>query len=111
MLFASELEEYGIDSGFCDISVPNTEVSDQDPEIIFVNYNSVFEEEEKPKVPNAWRIATLISFVVIIGLVTINILMGTRGLRSGDIQSLVILPFNNFTGDDRLDYVAAGMNS
>ncbi len=72
---------------------------------------SEIHEKEKPKVPNAWRIATIISFVVIIGLVTINIVMGTRGLRSGDIQSLMILPFDNFTGDDQLDYVAAGMHS
>ena len=41
----SEFKEYGIDSGFYDIRVPNTEVSDQDPEIIFVDYKSVFEEE------------------------------------------------------------------
>ncbi len=67
-------------------------------------------EGEKTVVPNAWRIATIISFVVIIGLVTINIVMGTRGLRSGDIESLMILPFDNFTGDDQLDYVAAGMH-
>ena len=68
-------------------------------------------EGEKTVVPNAWRIATIISFIVIIGLVTINIVMGTRGLRPGDIESLVILPFDNFTGDDQLDYVAAGMHS
>ncbi len=68
-------------------------------------------EGEKTVVPNAWRIATIISFIIIIGLVTINIAMGTRGLRPGDIESLVILPFDNFTGDDRLDYVAAGMHS
>jgi len=69
------------------------------------------EEEEKITVPNAWKIATIISFVVIIGLVTINIVMGTRGLRPGDIQSLVILPFHNFTGDDQLDWVADGMTT
>ena len=68
-------------------------------------------EGEKTVVPNAWRIATIVSFVVIIGLVTINIVLGTRGLRSGDIQSMVILPFNNFTGDERLDWVASGMHS
>ena len=68
-------------------------------------------EGEKTVVPNAWRIATIISFVLIIGLVTINIVMGTRGLRPGDIESMVILPFNNFTGDDQLDWVAAGMHS
>jgi adenylate cyclase len=68
-------------------------------------------EGEKVPVPNAWRIATIISFVLIIGLVTINIVMGSRGLRPGDIESLVILPFDNFTGDDQLDWVAAAMHS
>jgi len=72
---------------------------------------SEIHEKEKTVVPNAWRIATIISFIVIIGLVTINIVMGTRGLRPGDIESLVILPFDNFTGDEQLDYVAAGMHS
>ena len=68
-------------------------------------------EGEKTVVPNAWRIATIISFIVIVGLVTINIVMGTRGLRPGDIESLVILPFDNFTGDEQLDYVADGMHA
>jgi TolB-like protein len=37
--------------------------------------------------------------------------LGTRGLRPGDIESLAILPFDNFTGDDQLNWVAAGMHS
>jgi len=69
------------------------------------------EEAETRAVPNAWKIATIVSFAVIIGLVTFHIVGGTRGLRPGDIQSLAILPFNNFTGDDQLDWVAAGMHS
>ena len=73
--------------------------------------SEIREEDEKTVVPNAWRIATIISFIVIIGLATINIAMGTRGLRSGDIESMVILLFNNFTGDDQLNWVAAGMHS
>ena len=40
-----QLKEYGIDPDLYEIEVPNTKVSDQDPEIIFVNYDSVFEEE------------------------------------------------------------------
>ena len=44
-ILKAKLKAYGIESGFFDISVPNTEVSDQDPEIIFVNYESVFKEE------------------------------------------------------------------
>ena len=68
-------------------------------------------EGEKTVIPNAWKLATYVSFVVIIGLVTYNIVAGTKGLRSGDIQSLAILPFNNYTGDDQLEWVAAGMHS
>ena len=40
-----------------------------------------------------------------------NILTGTKELKAGEIQSLLVLPFENYTGDDRLEYVAAGMHS
>ena len=69
------------------------------------------EEGEKPVVPNAWKIATYASFLVIIGLVTINIVGGTRGLRPGEIQALLILPYQNYTGDDQLDVIISGMHS
>ena len=68
-------------------------------------------DDQKRTIPNAWKIATIASFVVIIGLVTYNIAAGTRGLRPGDIQSLAILPFDNFTGDEQLDWVADAMHS
>ena len=67
-------------------------------------------EGEKTVVPNAWKIATYISFVVIVGLVTFNIVSGTEKLRAGAIQSLVVLPFDNFTGDETLKYYVAGMH-
>lgn len=69
------------------------------------------EGAEKSKVPNAWRIATYVSFGIIVGLLTLNIVGGTKGLKAGDIQSLVILPFDNFTGDDQLEYFVDGMHS
>jgi len=69
------------------------------------------EGSEKSKVPNAWRIATFVSFVVIAGLLTLNIVSGSKQLQGGDIQSLVILPFDNFTGDDQLENMVAGMHS
>ena len=69
------------------------------------------EETEKAKVPNAWRIATYVSFVVIAGLLTLNIVGGPKRLQAGDIQSLVILPFDNFTGDDQLEYFVSGMHA
>ena len=69
------------------------------------------EGADPTKVPNAWRIATYVSFVVIIGLVTFNIVGGPKQLLAGDIQSLVILPFDNFTGDEQLDYFVDGMQA
>jgi TolB-like protein/Tfp pilus assembly protein PilF len=67
--------------------------------------------EEKVKVPNAWKIATYISFVVIIGLVVLNIARRGNIIKPGMIQSLVILPFDNYTGDEKLDYFVSGMHS
>jgi len=69
------------------------------------------EGDELTKVPNAWRIATYVSFVVIVGLLTLNIVGGPNQLSAGDIQSIVILPFDNFTGDDQLDYFVEGMHA
>jgi TolB-like protein len=69
------------------------------------------QEEEKAKVPNAWKIATYVSFLVIAGLVVFNIVSRRDVLKPGMIQSLAILPFDNFTGDEKLDYVADGMHT
>ncbi|MEE9460205.1 MAG: hypothetical protein V3V53_00125, partial [Bacteroidales bacterium] len=68
-------------------------------------------EEEKTVVPNAWKIATYVSFVVIIGLAVLNIVGGGKQLHAGDIQSLVVLPFENFTGDDQLENMVSGMHA
>ena len=67
----------------------------------------------KEKIPDSrgWKAATYISLVVIVALVIFNVLGSKNTLRAGDIQSLLVLPFENFTGDDQLDYVAAGMHS
>ena len=69
------------------------------------------EEGEKQVTPNGWKIATIVSFVVIIGLIILNLAGGPAKLKAGDIQSLVILPFNNFTGDEDLEYFVSGMHS
>lgn len=68
-------------------------------------------EAEEPRVPSAWKIATYISFMIIIGLVVFNIVDRGNVLKPGMIQSLAVLPFDNFTGDDQLDYVAAGLQT
>jgi TolB-like protein len=69
-------------------------------------------EELKPvAVPNAWKIATYASFVVIIGLVVLNITSRGNIIKPGSIQSIVVLPFNNYTGQDNLDWFVSGMHS
>jgi predicted nucleotidyltransferase component of viral defense system len=44
-ILKKQFEEYGIDENKYIIEVPNTEVSDQDPEIIHLQYDSLYEEE------------------------------------------------------------------
>lgn len=70
-------------------------------------------DERENKAPNQkkWKAATYASLVVIVALIIINIINPVKTLRAGEIQSLLVLPFDNFTGDDQLDYVAAGMHS
>ena len=72
---------------------------------------SELEEGEVTTTPNAWKIATYISFVVIVGFVVFNIITKSNVIKSGSIQSLVVLPFQNYTGDDQLEYFVAGMHS
>jgi len=68
-------------------------------------------DQEKAPSSRGWKAATYISVVVIVGLIVLNIAGGPNQLRAGDIQSIVILPFDNFTGDDELDYFVAGMHA
>jgi len=68
-------------------------------------------ETEKPAASKVWKAATFISLVVIAGLLTFHIFGGTKSLKAGDIQSLVILPFDNFTGDEQLENIVSGMHS
>jgi len=67
-------------------------------------------EKKMVQVPNAWKIATYISFVVIAGLIILNITSRSNLIKPGMIQSVAVLPFDNYTGDEKLDYVAAGMH-
>ncbi|RLD87860.1 MAG: hypothetical protein DRJ29_17780, partial [Bacteroidetes bacterium] len=67
--------------------------------------------EERIPDSRGWKAATYISLVLIVGLIVLNIVGGGKQLRAGDIQSLVILPFENITGDEQYDNLVAGMHS
>src|SRR3989338_8409995 len=43
-ILKKQLSEYGVDDNLYEIVVENTEISDQDPEIIKVNYKSLYDE-------------------------------------------------------------------
>ncbi len=72
---------------------------------------SVVQEGEGPVSQNRWKIATYVSIAVIIGLIILNLVGRPTMLRAGDIKSLVVLPFENFTGDDQLENVVSGMHA
>jgi tetratricopeptide (TPR) repeat protein len=66
---------------------------------------------EKTAVPSAWKIATIVSFVVIAGLIVFNIVGINKQAYAASVRSLVVLPFGNYTGDDQLEYFVDGMHS
>lgn len=43
-----QLDDYGVDENSYDLVVENTQVSDQDPETILVNYKSIYDKDELP---------------------------------------------------------------
>ena len=74
---------------------------------------SLEEEPEPAKAPDSriWKAATYISLVLIVGLIIFNVLQNQNLIKAGEIQSMVVLPFDNFTGDDQLEYFVAGMHA
>ncbi len=53
-ILVNQLQQYGIKDSFYELEIPNKEISDQDPEIVHVNYNSVF--DTKSYLPNRVQI-------------------------------------------------------
>ena len=67
-------------------------------------------ETQRPADSKVWKAATYISLVVIVALIIFN-LVPVSQVKAGNIQSMVVLPFDNFTGDDNLEYFVAGMHA
>ena len=68
-------------------------------------------DSEKPKESNAWKAATYISLVVIVAFIIFNVVPFNKYARAGTFESLVILPFDNFTGSDDFEYLVSGIHS
>jgi TolB-like protein len=70
-------------------------------------------EKEVPKSSNGWRIASYISFVVIVGLIVLNIFGGKRGARIDEsfAKTIAVLPFHNYSGDQDQDPICLGLTN
>jgi adenylate cyclase len=67
---------------------------------------------QKPKNKIILISAILLACVaVLIALVLFDVIGGGKKAEAKPIESLAILPFNNYTGDDDLDYFVSGMHS
>ncbi len=60
---------------------------------------------------NAWKVVSYISLGVIVALIIFNVAPTNKEARPGTIESVVILPFDNLTGDDGLDITLSGMHT
>jgi TolB-like protein len=67
--------------------------------------------EDIPKSSNSWKIASYISFVVIVGLIVLNTIPRNRQSRSPEIldKSIAVLPFNNLSTDEENTYFIDGV--
>jgi TolB-like protein len=67
--------------------------------------------EEIPKSSNRWKIASYISFVVIVGLIVLNIIPRSNLSKKKDIldKSIAVLPFRNESSDQENTYHINGI--
>ncbi len=72
---------------------------------------SEIEEGENRSSSSAWKIATFVSFAVIAILIFMNLTGNLKQLKTGDIKSLLVLPFFNYTGSDTSEYYVEGIHS
>lgn len=67
--------------------------------------------EDISKSSNSWKVASYISFLVIVGLIVLNIFGGNRSTRIDEslTKSIAVLPFHNYSGDPGQDFICYGL--
>jgi len=67
--------------------------------------------EDISKSSSGWKIASYISFVVIVGLIVLNIFGRNRGARIDESleKSIAVLPFINMSGENEREFICDGL--
>jgi adenylate cyclase len=68
-------------------------------------------EEDRAISSNSWRIASYISFVVIVALIVLNVVPRTNRAKEAEIfeKSIAVLPFTSLSDDPEKQYLADGV--
>ncbi len=53
----------------------------------------------------------LVCAAIVVTLILTDVIKGGKGVQAGEIKSLVVLPFDNYTGADSLEYVVDALHS
>ena len=53
----------------------------------------------------------LVLAVIYVTLILTDVIKGGKSLKAGEIKSLIVLPFSNYSGQDTLDWFVSGMHS
>jgi TolB-like protein len=93
------------------------EYESEPKEIIATIKNSSIKEKSIKVTAGLKKKVLLVSWVlfaaavIVVALILTNVIEGGKASRAEGIKSLVVLPFENYTGDEHLDYVADGMHA
>lgn len=60
------------------------------------------------KSTNSWKIASFISFIVIVGLISVNVIQ-TKVNKEVQEKTIAVLPFKNFSSDPDQEYMCNGL--
>ncbi len=65
-------------------------------------------DEEKPVASSTWKIASFISFAIIVGLIAFNIILKSNDKKIPEM-SIAVLPFKSLSSDPEKQYLADGV--